>query len=81
MEYPQKTHINKGDNDSPKQEEDSAQKEIKENVENQQKYYSRDHFFQHRFCILLVGNKFYIANTCMNVHPFIDDILQPPELV
>lgn len=72
-------HLNKTVNDSPKQEEDSAQKEIKENLENQEKYCSKNFFLNFRFFSLLDNNRFNIANTVMNIHPYSDAILQPPE--
>lgn len=71
--------LNNAVNDIPKQEEDAAQKEIKENLEGQEKYCSNNYFSNHQFFYSLEKQRFYISNTAMNLHPYFDDILQPPE--
>jgi hypothetical protein len=77
--HSQKISLNNAVNDSSKQEEDAAQKEIKENLEGQGKYCSNNYFLNHRFFCSLENQRFYIANTALNLHPYCDDILQPPE--
>jgi hypothetical protein len=81
ISYCQKIHLNKEVNDNTKHEDESTQKEIKENLENQEKYCSRNYFLNQRFFCLLDNNRFITTNTVMNIHPFTDDIIQPPETI
>ena len=77
----QKLDLNKTLNDSPKQEEDNAQKEIKDDLDDQLKYCSKNYFFHQDYFILLENKKFIIPNDVLQMHPDIATILQPPELV
>jgi len=71
--------LNKGLNDSSKQEEEASQKEIKDNLDDQEKYCSNNCFFHKGSFILLDNKKFIIPNDVLKMHPDTDTILQPPE--
>jgi hypothetical protein len=74
-------HLNKALNESSKQEEDSTQKDIKDNVENQEQYCSRSYFVQHIYATINDVNQYILVNSSLTNHPFNNDILQPPEFV
>lgn len=76
-----KLYLTKDVNDSSKQEEDTSQKEIKEKSEVQGKYCARNYFFCQRLFILLDNKEFIIINTLLNIHPYTDSIIQPPDVV
>jgi hypothetical protein len=72
-------HLNTALNESSKQEEDSTQKEIKDNVEDQEKYCSRSYFVLHIYAAIYDVNQFILFNANMTNHPYNNNILQPPE--
>ncbi|MCX6300056.1 MAG: hypothetical protein NTY72_13290 [Bacteroidetes bacterium] len=74
-----KMDLNKVINDNSKQEEDASQKEIKDNLNDQEKYCSNNCFFHQGSFILLDNKKFIIPNDVLKMHPDTDTILQPPE--
>jgi hypothetical protein len=79
--HPQNRYLNKSATDSSKQEEDTTQKDNKEKSEDQVKYCVKNFFLHQRFFVLFNGMKFIITNTNLNIHPYTDDIIQPPETV
>jgi hypothetical protein len=79
--HTQNSYLNKSATDSSKQEEDTTQKDIKEKSEDLEKYCSKNYFLHQRFFVLFNSMKFFITNTDLNIHPYTDDIIQPPETV
>jgi hypothetical protein len=71
--------LSKAVNDIPKQEDDSLQKDLKENLKGQENYCSRNYFFHQISSVLLDNIQFVIAHTDLNIHPFTDTLLQPPQ--
>ena len=67
----------------PTEKEDESEKEnkIKEKVEEQENVFFRDHFFATNNFQLSDKDKFVCTNTKLNIHPFNDDVLQPPKAV
>lgn len=65
----------------PLEEDESAQKEIKDNIKDQEKYFAKNasEYYNHLF--LLCMPKFSNVNTALNRHPYTDEHLQPPKAV
>ena len=64
-----------------KDAESEKENKIKEKGEEQEKFYSRDHYFITNNFHLSDKDKFVCTNTKLNVHPFNDDVIQPPKAV
>ena len=75
--------MGKLDKKAPVEKDVDSEKEnkIKEKGEEQEKFYSKDHHFITNSFQLSDKDKFVCTNTKLNVHPFNDDVIQPPKAV
>lgn len=75
--------VSKPDKKVPAEKNTESEKEnkIKEKAEEQEKFYSRDHYFAINYFQLSGKDKFVYFGTILNNHPFNDDVVRPPQAV
>ncbi len=66
---------------SEKEVESQKESKIKEITEEQEKFFSRDHYFGSNNFQLSEKDKFVCTNTILNAHPITEHLLQPPNAV